>query len=126
MRGLAIVAVVVAVAACRPAASPPLAPAGSPDDDGVGALARLSGRLEVAGGDDDDDGGGAMSMAKVGGVRVRGGRALQRRPCSPTRCATIDTAIAAVPGRASIRRIGSPGWIRRGRSSERGAARKAV
>ncbi|MBK9035885.1 MAG: hypothetical protein IPL61_32320 [Myxococcales bacterium] len=57
MRGPSIVAIAVAVAACRPSASPPLAPAGTPEDDGVGILARLSGRLELSGADDEAGGG---------------------------------------------------------------------
>jgi hypothetical protein len=53
VRRLLLVCVVVA---CRAPANPPLAPAGGGHDDGVGALARLSAKLQLEGA--DDDGGG--------------------------------------------------------------------
>ncbi|MEZ4403905.1 MAG: hypothetical protein R3B06_28030 [Kofleriaceae bacterium] len=46
--------VVVAALACHPPGPPPLAPAGSVDDDGAGGLAALSAKLELAGAGDDD------------------------------------------------------------------------
>jgi hypothetical protein len=52
-RAPALVGALTIAAACRSAATPPLAPAGDPRDDGVGVLARMSHQVRLDGADDD-------------------------------------------------------------------------